>query len=60
MQSVTLQFITLQVPRSPTATLRERVEAALGQQGQPLRWAITGLEGSLEGDAAVIEAVIRV
>ncbi|MEO0407953.1 MAG: hypothetical protein AAF289_11435 [Cyanobacteria bacterium P01_A01_bin.135] len=49
-----LQFFTLSVPLQPAPTLRERIEAALRQQGQPLRWAITATENG----AAVVEAVI--
>ncbi|MGF1537184.1 MAG: hypothetical protein ACFB4J_11970 [Elainellaceae cyanobacterium] len=54
MQPVTLRFVTLTVPLVPTGTLRDRVETALQQQGQPLRWAIT----TVEAGAATVEAVI--
>jgi len=54
-QSIALQFVALNLPLQPTHTLGDRIEAVLGQEGAPLRWAIT----AVDDDMALVEAVIR-
>jgi hypothetical protein len=53
------QFISLSVPlqHSPTA-LRDHIESVLGEQGEPLRWAITAV--NLQTQAIQVEAVVTV
>ncbi|MCG9893623.1 MAG: hypothetical protein MH252_21440 [Thermosynechococcaceae cyanobacterium MS004] len=50
-----IQFTTVQVPIPPNAlTLFQEIEGQLSLQGEPLRWAITGVEDGV----ALIEAVV--
>jgi hypothetical protein len=50
-------LVTIQVPLHPsTVALRSAIEAALGQYGQPLRWAITAIEDRTQ--TAHVEAVV--
>ncbi len=49
------QFITLQIPlqSSPLAT-QQAVEAELQKHGEPLRWALTQVQGAM----VTIEAIV--
>ena len=50
-----IQFITVEVEvEASGASLRSAVEAKLADQGEPLRWAITAVNGG----KALIEAVV--
>lgn len=53
------QFVTLQVPiqSSPGETCRQ-IEIALSGFGQPLRWAITGLDQTRA--MATVEAIVTI
>ncbi|MFN5515757.1 MAG: hypothetical protein ACK5CA_13725 [Cyanobacteriota bacterium] len=54
---MTTHFITAEIPLQETPeALRQRIEATLGQQGEPLRWAIAELD--LEKQTATLEAVV--
>ena len=57
-----LQFLTLEVPLQPAHTLRDRIEAALHQRGQPLRWAITATShaSGTTDETAVVEAMVQI
>lgn len=53
------QFVTLEIPlQVDPAKLRRSILSALQQQGEPLRWAITGVEPDRQ--VAHIEAVVLV
>lgn len=53
---MTTKFVQIQVTflQGQGAELRDRIEAQLRTHGQPLRWAIT----VVQGDTAHIEAVV--
>ena len=53
---MTTLFVQIQVELLCTQgpELRDRIEAELGTHGQPLRWAIT----SVQGNMAHVEAVV--
>jgi hypothetical protein len=48
------QFVVINVPIVPLAGLRGTIEHALRVEGEPLRWAIT----EIEGNSLRIEAVV--
>ncbi len=48
------QFVVINVPIVPLAGLRGTIEHALRVKGEPLRWAIT----AIEGNSLRIEAVV--
>jgi hypothetical protein len=51
-----IRFVTIRVPIVPLAGLRGTIEHALRVEGDPLRWAITAIEGSsLRVEAVVTE-----
>ena len=53
------QFVTLEIPlQADLAELRRSILSALQRQGEPLRWAITGVEPDRQ--VAQIEAVVLV
>jgi hypothetical protein len=50
------QFVVINVPIVPLAGLRGTIEHALRVKGEPLRWAITAIEGnSLRVEAVVTQ-----
>lgn len=50
-------LVTIQVPlQTSTAALRDAIETALSQHGQPLRWAITTIDDGSQ--RAHVEAVV--
>ena len=51
------QFVTIQVPiQSEPGETRDRIEAALSELGQPLRWAITAIDKAQS--LATVEAIV--
>lgn len=52
-----LQPVELWLPREP-GPLLARIRAALAEHGQPLRWAITGVEHNGVGARLRIEAMV--
>ena len=49
------QFITLEIPLQPTPlATQQAIEAELQKHGDPLRWALTQVQGQL----ATIEAIV--
>lgn len=48
------QFVIINVPIVPLAGLRGTIEHSLRVEGEPLRWAITAIEGS----SLRVEAVV--
>ncbi len=58
MTGPTLRCLQLQLER-PSGSLRRGIEAALALHGRPLRWAITGVNGSsLAIEAVLIQDVV--
>ncbi|MGF1498267.1 MAG: hypothetical protein ACFB8W_15805 [Elainellaceae cyanobacterium] len=54
---VSLQFVTAEVPLQTSPTeLRQAIESRLMAIGEPLRWAITGVDGDRQ--TAQVEAVV--
>jgi hypothetical protein len=50
-----IQFITAEIPLTPIRTdLHQAIQAHLSTQGEPLRWAITAVEGEVVSLEAVI------
>jgi hypothetical protein len=58
------KLVSFAVPLQPIAALQALILAQLEAQGQPLRWAITAIEGDPCGngkaDRARVEAVVMV
>lgn len=50
------RFVTLEVPLTKPAELQRSILATLQAQGEPLRWAITAVDGDRQ--MAQIEAVV--
>ena len=51
------QFVTIKVPTQPQpGETRDRIEAALSELGQPLRWAITALDKAK--GVTTVEAIV--
>ncbi|MEM6254047.1 MAG: hypothetical protein AAF821_14100 [Cyanobacteria bacterium P01_D01_bin.156] len=55
-QSITTRFVQIQIEfdQATGPALRDLIEAQLQTHGQPLRWAITSVEGAM----AHVEAVV--
>jgi hypothetical protein len=50
------ELLSFELPLQPIAELQRSILAQLEAQGQPLRWAIT----AVEGDRVSVEAVVLV
>jgi hypothetical protein len=54
---MTTHFITVEIDLQETpAALHSKIEAELEKQGEPLRWAVTGVD--VERQKATVEAVV--
>jgi hypothetical protein len=54
------EFVSFDLPLQPIAELQRSILAALEARGQPLRWAITAVEGGGNGKGGwvSVEAVV--
>jgi hypothetical protein len=50
------ELVSFTLPLQPITALQSSIQETLEAHGQPLRWAIT----AIEGDQAMIEAVVMV
>lgn len=50
-----VHYIEVEIEREPVADLHIRIEEALGEEGEPLRWAVTAVpdQGPLRVEAVV-------